>query len=148
MRGIPDSEYRGTFDVIACTEDDAVSLALAKFKDAALRSGVSWARETTRVSCVGPGDRRARTNTNEAPRMDESSGQLATGAIMSFEDAFDSNPDVCGGQRVFRGTGVAVRTVLASLARGESAEDILRAFPALTRSHLRAAIAFAALSAL
>ena len=64
-----------------------------------------------------------------------------------FEDAFERNPKVCGGQPVFRGTRVLLRTVLASLADGDSSEDILQAFPTLTPEHLRAAIAFAASSA-
>jgi uncharacterized protein (DUF433 family) len=64
-----------------------------------------------------------------------------------FEDAFERNPKICGGQPVFRGTRVPLRTVLASLAEGDSFEDILRSFPTLTQEHLRAAVAFAASSA-
>jgi uncharacterized protein (DUF433 family) len=64
-----------------------------------------------------------------------------------FEDAFDRHPKICGGQPVFRGTRVPLRTVLASLAEGDSFEDILRGFPTLTAEQLRAAVAFAASSA-
>lgn len=64
-----------------------------------------------------------------------------------FEEAFERNPEICGGQPVFRGTRVLLRTVLASLAEGDSSEEILEAFPTLTPEHLRAAIAFAASSA-
>jgi uncharacterized protein (DUF433 family) len=53
-----------------------------------------------------------------------------------------------GGQWVFRGTRVTLRTVLASLAEGDSFEALLEAFPGLTTDHLRAAVAFAAGSAL
>jgi uncharacterized protein (DUF433 family) len=57
------------------------------------------------------------------------------------------DPAVCGGQAVFRGTRVPLRTVLASLADGDDETEILRNFPTLTHAHLRAAIAFAAASA-
>jgi uncharacterized protein (DUF433 family) len=54
---------------------------------------------------------------------------------------------ICGGQPVFKGTRVTLRTVLASLAAGDSAETILAEFPSLTAEDIRAAIAFAAASA-
>ena len=57
------------------------------------------------------------------------------------------DPQICGGQPVFRGTRVTLRTVLASLADGDSAEEILRQFPSLKAEDIRAAIAFAASSA-
>ena len=57
------------------------------------------------------------------------------------------DPKICGGQPVFKGTRVTLRTVLASLADGDSAEDILADFPSLSPEDLRAAIAFAAASA-
>jgi uncharacterized protein (DUF433 family) len=66
---------------------------------------------------------------------------------MEFEDAFERNPKICGGQPVIRGTRIPLRTVLASLAEGASFEDILRNFPTLTAQHLRAVVAFAASSA-
>jgi uncharacterized protein (DUF433 family) len=54
---------------------------------------------------------------------------------------------ICGGEPVFQGTRVLLRTVLASLATGDSAEAILAAFPSLCQDDIRAAIAFAASSA-
>jgi uncharacterized protein (DUF433 family) len=54
---------------------------------------------------------------------------------------------ICGGEPVFRGTRVTLRTVLASLAAGETAEAILEQFPTLNAKHVGAAIAFAAASA-
>ena len=57
------------------------------------------------------------------------------------------DPQICGGQPVFKGTRVTLRTVLASLADGDSAEEILRQFPSLKAEDIRAAIAFAASSA-
>jgi uncharacterized protein (DUF433 family) len=66
---------------------------------------------------------------------------------MRYEDYFARDPRVCGGQTVFKGTRVELRTVLASLADGDSTENILKAYPSLTSEHVRAAIAFAAASA-
>ena len=57
------------------------------------------------------------------------------------------DPQICGGQPVFKGTRVVLRTVLASLADGDSTEEILEAFPTLKAEDVRAAIAFAAASA-
>ena len=52
-----------------------------------------------------------------------------------------------GGEPVFKGTRVTLRTVLASLAEGASAPEILADFPTLSEEDVRAAIAFAATSA-
>ena len=57
------------------------------------------------------------------------------------------DPKICGGDPVFRGTRVTLRTVLATLADGDSAEEILREFPTLKPEDIRAAIVFAAASA-
>jgi uncharacterized protein (DUF433 family) len=57
------------------------------------------------------------------------------------------NPRICNGVPVFRNTRIPLRTILASLADGEDEESISEDFPTLTREHLRAAIAFAAASA-
>jgi uncharacterized protein (DUF433 family) len=54
---------------------------------------------------------------------------------------------IYNGEPVFKGTRVTLRTVLASLADGDTAEKILADFPSLTGEDVRAAIAFAAASA-
>jgi uncharacterized protein (DUF433 family) len=54
---------------------------------------------------------------------------------------------ICNGEPVFKGTRVTLRTVLASLADGDTAEKILAGFPSLTPADIQAAIAFAAASA-
>jgi uncharacterized protein (DUF433 family) len=66
---------------------------------------------------------------------------------MDFADLVARDPGVCGGEAVFSGTRVPLRTVLASLADGDSEETILSSFPTLTREQVRAAISFAARSA-
>ena len=64
-----------------------------------------------------------------------------------YSDRIVRNRQICGGQPVFKGTRVMLRTVLASLAEGDSMEEILEAFPTLKPEDVRAAIAFAAASA-
>ena len=59
----------------------------------------------------------------------------------------ERDPQICGGQPVFKGTRVPLRTVLASLAEGDTVEEILEAFPTLSADDVRATIAFAAASA-
>jgi len=60
---------------------------------------------------------------------------------------FERRREVCGGELVVQGTRVTVRTLLASLAEGASAEEIHADFPTVTADALRAVVAFAAASA-
>lgn len=71
----------------------------------------------------------------------------STDKSKALADRIIRDPEICAGQPVFRGTRVTLRTVLGSLAEGESAEEILEAFPTLSAEDIRAAIAFAAASA-
>jgi uncharacterized protein (DUF433 family) len=66
---------------------------------------------------------------------------------MNYEDRITRDAKICGGEPVFRGTRVTLRTVLASLAEGDSTDEILKAFPTLTAADVQAAISFAAASA-
>jgi uncharacterized protein (DUF433 family) len=65
----------------------------------------------------------------------------------NYQDRIVRDPTVVGGEAVFRGTRVTLRTVLASLTEGASVAEILADFPTLTEDDVRAAIAFAAASA-
>ena len=71
----------------------------------------------------------------------------ATGNLKNYEERIVRDKQICGGEPVFKGTRVTLRTVLASLADGDSAEEILRDFPSLRPEDVQAAIAFAAASA-
>ncbi len=66
---------------------------------------------------------------------------------MNYQSYIVRDPAICGGEPVVRGTRVTVRTVLASLAEGTSVAEILRDFPTLDETAVRAIIAFAAVSA-
>lgn len=67
--------------------------------------------------------------------------------LLHFEQHIIRDPKICGGEPVFKGTRVTLRTVLASLAAGDSPEAILADFPSLKAEDVRAAIRFAAASA-
>ncbi len=66
---------------------------------------------------------------------------------MDYSKHFVRDPAVCGGAAVVKGTRVTVRTILATLAEGATAKQILEDFPSLTEGDVRAVIAFAAASA-
>jgi uncharacterized protein (DUF433 family) len=66
---------------------------------------------------------------------------------MNYLDRITRDPEICGGEPVIRGTRVTLRTVLASLAEGDSQDALLKDFPTLTEADVRAVIAFAAASA-
>jgi uncharacterized protein (DUF433 family) len=53
-----------------------------------------------------------------------------------------SERDICNGQPTIRGTRITAQTVLEFLAAGDSIEDVLAEFPALTREDVLACIGF------
>jgi uncharacterized protein (DUF433 family) len=55
---------------------------------------------------------------------------------MTTKTAVSRNPDVMGGTAVFRGTRVPVQTLLDYLEAGESIDDFLEGFPAVTREQI------------
>ncbi|MBF0140176.1 MAG: DUF433 domain-containing protein [Magnetococcales bacterium] len=65
---------------------------------------------------------------------------------MDYNTRIVSDPSICGGAPVIKGTRVLLRTILASLAEGDDPEEILKDFPTLTMEDIWAAIAFAAAS--
>jgi uncharacterized protein (DUF433 family) len=66
---------------------------------------------------------------------------------MDYQQYIVRDPQVCGGEPVVKGTRVTVRTILASLAEGDSTQDLLQDFPTLKEEDIRAVVAFAAASA-
>ena len=71
----------------------------------------------------------------------------APGNGKNYEGRIIRDKAICGGEAVFKGTRVTLRTVLASLADGDSVEEIIADFPSLKVEDVKAAIAFAAASA-
>lgn len=66
---------------------------------------------------------------------------------MHYSDRIVRDLKIVGGEAVFKGTRVTLRTVLASLAEGATTPEILADFPTLSEDDVRAAVAFAAMSA-
>ena len=71
----------------------------------------------------------------------------ASGELNNYEQRIVRDKAICGGEPIFKGTRVMLRTVLASLASGDSVQAILSDFPSLAAEDVQAAIAFAAASA-
>lgn len=69
------------------------------------------------------------------------------GNLKAYEGRIVRDKGICGGEPVFKGTRLTLRTVLASLAEGDPVEEILKDFPSLKAEDIQAAIAFAAGSA-
>lgn len=55
-----------------------------------------------------------------------------------------ADPDICHGKPTFKGTRVMVSIVLEMLEAGASYDEIIDAYPSLTRQHIKAALDFAA----
>jgi uncharacterized protein (DUF433 family) len=63
---------------------------------------------------------------------------------MRWQDHITVNPLIVHGQACIRGTRIPVAVVLANLADGLSADEIMRSYPSLTRDGIQAALAYAA----
>jgi len=50
------------------------------------------------------------------------------------------DPDICNSRPVIRGTRITVQTVLEFLGAGDSVEDVLAEYPALTREDVQACL--------
>jgi uncharacterized protein (DUF433 family) len=55
-----------------------------------------------------------------------------------------SDPEVMLGKPVIQGTRITVESILEKLAAGETIEDLLEAYPHITRDGIQAALGFAA----
>jgi uncharacterized protein (DUF433 family) len=63
---------------------------------------------------------------------------------MATQGRIEINPKVMLGKPVIRGTRITVELVLRKLADGATHDDLLEAYPHLTRDDIQAAIAYAA----
>lgn len=53
------------------------------------------------------------------------------------------NPEICNGKPVVAGTRISVETILEFLSAGDSMEDILAGYPALSRDDILACLDYA-----
>ncbi len=63
---------------------------------------------------------------------------------MNWRDYITSDPQICHGKAIIKGTRIMVSVILDNLAAGLSAEEILQSYPSLKREDISAAIAYAA----
>ncbi|HZS54062.1 MAG TPA: DUF433 domain-containing protein [Bryobacteraceae bacterium] len=63
---------------------------------------------------------------------------------MDFPQNIEVPPDVMMGKPCFAGTRIPVYLILKKLAAGETAKEILDAYPQLAPEHIRAALEYAA----
>ncbi len=63
---------------------------------------------------------------------------------MQLRERIEINPKVMVGKPVIKGTRIPVELVLRKLSEGMSEEELLDAYPHLTREDVRAALAYAA----
>ena len=60
-----------------------------------------------------------------------------------MNEAITVDPDVCNGRPTVRGKRIAVQSILEFLAAGDSVDEVLEAFPGLTRADVQACLGFA-----
>ena len=63
---------------------------------------------------------------------------------MDWREHITVNPQVLHGKACIRGTRIPVAVVLANLADGLSAEEIVKSYPSLTVTGIQAVLAYAA----
>lgn len=56
----------------------------------------------------------------------------------------ESDPSIMMGKPVIAGTRITVELILEKLAAGETEDELVKAYPRLTREAIKAALAFAA----
>jgi uncharacterized protein (DUF433 family) len=54
------------------------------------------------------------------------------------------DPDICNGMPILQGTRITAQTVLEFLSAGDSIEEVLAEFPALSREDVLACLAYSA----
>ena len=63
---------------------------------------------------------------------------------MDLPRNIEIRPDVMMGKPCLKGTRIPVYLILEKMGAGETAEEILRAYPPLTKDHITAALQYAA----
>ncbi len=55
---------------------------------------------------------------------------------MTHEKLIDSNPEILGGEPVFRGTRVPIKSLFDHIEAGDSIEEFLEGFPSVSREQV------------
>lgn len=59
--------------------------------------------------------------------------------MINYADYITISSEICHGQLCFKGTRIMVYLVLEMFEAGETTENIINAYPQLTREHIQAA---------
>jgi len=70
-------------------------------------------------------------------------GEVREG-MRDWRERISIDPNVCHGKPCIKGTRIMVWLIIECLANGDTIEDILEAYPSLTREDVLAALAYAA----
>ena len=63
---------------------------------------------------------------------------------MEYKDRIVSNPNILQGKPIIKGTRISVELILRKLGEGMSIEELLEAYPVLTKEDILAALSFSA----
>jgi len=66
------------------------------------------------------------------------------GKVNDWRDRISIDPNVCHGKPCIKGTRIMIWIIVDYLANGDSVDEVLDAFPSLTREDVHAALAYAA----
>lgn len=66
------------------------------------------------------------------------------GNMKDWRERISIDPNVCHGKPCIKGTRIWVSLIVDNLAFGSSEDEVLEAYPSLTREDIRAALAYAA----
>lgn len=64
--------------------------------------------------------------------------------MKDWRERISIDPNVCHGKPCIKGTRIMIWIIVDYLANGDSVEEVLAAFPSLTREDVQAALAYAA----
>ena len=64
--------------------------------------------------------------------------------VKDWKERISIDPKVCHGKPCVKGTRIWVSLIVDNLAFGSTEEEVLEAYPSLTREDIRAALAYAA----
>ena len=63
---------------------------------------------------------------------------------MDWKERISIDPNVCHGKPCIKGTRIMIWIIVDCLANGDSVDEVLAAYPSLTRDDVQAALAYAA----
>lgn len=65
---------------------------------------------------------------------------------VNWKEHIETNPNVMFGKPVIKGTRIPVDLILEKLSLGESIEQLLKAYPSITKESIYSCLAFASVS--